>query len=184
MELTEIERHAKALMTAHGVGSLEFKFDGAKRRLGACLFQPCKSLNGTYWLPKQISLSKHYAVLLPAEELHDVILHEIAHALAGRNAGHGPLWKAAARKVGAKAQRCATPSASPQTSVAGVCTNPDCQKVVSNLHRLPQRVSFHRNCGRDFPLRWFKNGAMVRFNDMPAKYRDEYSRNYGRNVQR
>jgi hypothetical protein len=35
------------------------------------------------------------------EEMEDTILHEIAHALAGPRAGHGPLWKAHAIATGA-----------------------------------------------------------------------------------
>ena len=31
----------------------------------------------------------------------DTILHEIAHAIAGANAGHGPVWKAVAKRIGA-----------------------------------------------------------------------------------
>lgn len=178
MNLTEIERHAKALMTAHGVGSLEFAFDGGKRRLGACHFLRI----GNTTLPKRITLSRHYAVLIPKDEVHDVILHEIAHALAGHDAGHGPIWKAAARKIGAKDERCATPSARPVASVRGVCTNPDCEKVVSELHRLPQRVSFHSTCGSDFPLRYFKNGGIVSLNGMPARYQTEYRRHYAKDV--
>lgn len=41
-------------------------------------------------------------------ELRDTILHEIAHAIAGIKAGHGPVWRAVARKIGAKPQRVCT----------------------------------------------------------------------------
>lgn len=39
-------------------------------------------------------------------KLRDTVLHEIAHAIAGHKAGHGPAWKAIARKVGARPVRC------------------------------------------------------------------------------
>ena len=35
------------------------------------------------------------------EQIRDTVLHEIAHAIAGREAGHGPLWKVTARRIGA-----------------------------------------------------------------------------------
>ena len=35
------------------------------------------------------------------EQIRDTVLHEIAHAIAGHGAGHGPLWKATARRIGA-----------------------------------------------------------------------------------
>lgn len=140
MELHEIEKHAKALMTAHGVGSLAFEFDGAKRRIGATH----SVLVGNTWLAKKITLSRHYAVLLPKEEIHDVILHEIAHALAGHKAAHGPVWKAAARKVGAKPSRCTVPSARPAAPIEGRC--PKCDVKVSEHHRMPRAVYVHRTC--------------------------------------
>lgn len=37
-----------------------------------------------------------------AKEVHETILHEIAHALAGPGAGHGPKWREMARRVGAR----------------------------------------------------------------------------------
>ena len=35
------------------------------------------------------------------ESIQDTVLHEIAHALAAPEAGHGPLWKTVARRIGA-----------------------------------------------------------------------------------
>lgn len=166
MELHEIERHARALMTAHGVGSLAFEFDRGKRRLGSTRFVTI----GNTTLPQKITLSKHYAVLLPEDEIRDVILHEIAHALAGHKAGHGPVWKAAARRVGAKAQRCAAPSASPEATVIGRCD--PCGVVSSKGHRLPQRIYLHSACKR--ALTYYRNGAKVDLNDMPVKYQQRH----------
>ncbi len=42
------------------------------------------------------------------EQVRDTVLHEIAHAIAGPEAGHGPLWKATARRIGAtpRARAC------------------------------------------------------------------------------
>ena len=173
MELTEIERQAKALMTVHGVGYLEFAFDRGKRRLGATHILKI----GNASIPQKITLSKHYAVLLGMDELRDVILHEIAHALTPGH-GHNAVWKAAARKIGAKPERCAAPSAAPEHPIVGYCTKDGCGKVVVKMHRLPLRVSYHRTCGRDFPLRYTKNGNTVTLNSMPTRYRAEYNRSY------
>ena len=140
MELKEAEKQAKALMTAHGVGHIPFAFDNGKRRLGATHFRTI----GNTTLPIKISLSRHYVVLLPEDEIRDVVLHEIAHALAGKDAGHGPLWRVAARKVGAKAQRCAVPSARPAAPIEGRC--PKCDVKVSEHHRMPRAKYVHRTC--------------------------------------
>jgi hypothetical protein len=54
--------------------------------------------------------------------LRNTMLHEIAHAIAGHAAGHGPVWRAAARKVGATPERCGTKLAvSPVTLVSIAC---------------------------------------------------------------
>jgi len=167
MELHEIEKHAKALMTAHGVGSLAFEFDRGKRRLGCTHFVTI----GNTSLAKKITLSRHYAVLLPEDEIRDVILHEIAHALAGHKAGHGPVWKAAARKVGAKPKRCAAPSASPEASVTAEC--PECFRPLAAQHRLPQRIYVCR-VHRNRALTWKRNGVRVPVEEMPQNYRSRY----------
>ena len=35
-------------------------------------------------------------------------LLDVAHALAGGKAGHGPAWQAIARRIGCSAERCIT----------------------------------------------------------------------------
>ena len=42
---------------------------------------------------KVIQLGRHHAANDPPEQVTDTILHEIAHALAGTAAGHGPAWR-------------------------------------------------------------------------------------------
>lgn len=172
MELHEIEKQAKALMVAHGVGVLPFEFDNGKRRIGACHFKRI----GTTVLPTKITLSRHFAAILTPEELHDTMLHEIAHALAGHAAGHGPVWRNAIRKLGGKAERCKATAASPERAVEGTC--PKCGKVVSKMHRLPLRVYFHNICGKAYPLTWTKNGAMLSLSQMPTRYQSEYRRSF------
>lgn len=52
---------------------------------------------------KTIQLSERF--LCHGEQLYDTVLHEIAHALAGPRAGHGPIWKRYARQVEANPSR-------------------------------------------------------------------------------
>ena len=55
---------------------------------------------------RKIEISWPIARLNPREETMDTIRHEVAHALAGRGAGHGPRWKAACAITGARPTAC------------------------------------------------------------------------------
>ena len=88
--LDEVAKEARALMDAHGLEAWTFRFGARQRRLGACLAQA-----------KIIEIARWHAVRGEARDVTDTILHEIAHALAGAKAGHGPEWKAIAKRIGA-----------------------------------------------------------------------------------
>lgn len=170
MNLTEIERNARALMVIHGVGHLQFKFDGAKSRLGQTMFRVRgKGTSNELWTPVSISLSKHYAQLLPADEIRETMLHEIAHALTPGHQ-HNHVWKAKAVEIGAKPERCGRPSAEPVKVVEAKCHH--CNTSVHKQHRLPLRLYVHRWCGK--PLVWYRNGVEIDHMSMPAKYVERY----------
>jgi predicted SprT family Zn-dependent metalloprotease len=86
---------ALALMQQHGLQGWAFAFDGARRRLGSC-----------HYGQRTLTLSRPLTLLNPEATIRDTILHEIAHALTP-GAGHGPAWREAARRIGAKPQACA-----------------------------------------------------------------------------
>lgn len=95
-----IEAMARELMTEHrlpvtGPGAWVFRWDRSKTREGVCIFTR-----------RVISLSWPVAQIREMAESRDTILHEIAHALAGYEAAHGPRWKAMARKIGARPVAC------------------------------------------------------------------------------
>ncbi|MDT0181902.1 SprT-like domain-containing protein [Microbacterium sp. ARD31] len=88
-ELRDVRRWAEALLTLHLDASWTFGFDNAKRRAGLCDYQR-----------KRISVSRYLAARYDDDTNHQTLLHEVAHALAGATAGHGPQWKAQARELG------------------------------------------------------------------------------------
>lgn len=163
---------ARSLMNQHGLGHVPFEFDRAKSRLGSTRYMRTDLVN-----PIRITLSANYVDLLPESEIRDVILHEIAHGLAGHKAGHGPIWKAHARRIGCTAMRCATPSARPDGAYSGVC--PVGHEYP--IHRLPQRVKFCAESGckrrpyRDRVISVFRDGRPVWRWDMPERYQNEYA---------
>src|SRR5690606_6583187 len=72
-----------------------FQFDRGRARFGCCRFDS-----------KLITVSRALPLVNDEAECRDPVRHEIAHAIAGREAGHGPAWKDACRLVGAKPVRC------------------------------------------------------------------------------
>ncbi len=94
MRLNDAHSLALYLMAEHNLQHWTFSFDNAKRRFGVC-----------YKSKRKISLSRYFVEHNDVEDVTDTILHEIAHALCNER-GHGPAWKATARRVGAKPERC------------------------------------------------------------------------------
>ena len=88
-ELHRVRGWAEALIALHLDASWTFGFDNAKRRAGLCDFDR-----------KRISLSRYLAARYDDDDNHQTLLHEVAHALAGPAAGHGPAWKRIARDLG------------------------------------------------------------------------------------
>ena len=85
----------------HGLTALGWSagWDRARRRFGAC------------WPKrKRITLSRVLTEMNAEDQVHDTILHELAHALTferhGRVRSHGPEWKAIARSLGATPRAC------------------------------------------------------------------------------
>lgn len=85
---------AIALIRLHLDDSWSFGFDNAKTRAGLCNYTD-----------RRISVSKYLAARYQDDEIHQVLLHEVAHALAGTRAGHGPKWKAIAAGLGYEGKR-------------------------------------------------------------------------------
>jgi len=85
---------ANALIDLHLDRSWTFAFDNAKTRAGLCNYTD-----------KRISVSKYLAARYEDDEIHQVLLHEVAHAVAGTRAGHGPRWKAVAKELGYEGKR-------------------------------------------------------------------------------
>lgn len=93
-DLARVRIWAEALIRIHldplhGEGSWTFGFDHAKRRAGLCNYTA-----------RRISVSRYLAARFEDDEIHQILLHEVAHAMAGSKAGHGAAWKRIAREIG------------------------------------------------------------------------------------
>ncbi|MDQ0726374.1 SprT-like domain-containing protein [Microbacterium sp. W4I20] len=88
-ELDRVRIWGEALIRMHLDDSWSFDFDHAKRRAGLCDYTK-----------KRITVSRYLAARFDDDEIHQVLLHEVAHAMAGHTAAHGAAWKRVARDIG------------------------------------------------------------------------------------
>lgn len=139
MNASDIEIIAKTLMDRHGLHEWRFEWDRAVRRAGCCKYRY-----------KKITLSWHFVThnLHNVCEIIDTVLHEIAHALAGPGKGHGPEWRAACDRTGAKPERCydATVVVMPKGKWRAICGG--CGREFRR-HRQTRRQLHCRRCGPD-----------------------------------
>lgn len=93
MEIKDAIKLASDLMEEHGLflKGWDLKLNNAKRRKGVAVWSGA----GNY-----IGLSRHAIATRSYEQVRQIILHEIAHALLPLDANHGPKWKAKAREIG------------------------------------------------------------------------------------
>jgi predicted SprT family Zn-dependent metalloprotease len=93
-ESQKVRGWAEALIALHLDPSWSFGFDYAKTRAGLCNYTV-----------KRITVSKYLALRYDDDEIHQVLLHEVAHAIAGSRAGHGPQWRKVADEIGYEGKR-------------------------------------------------------------------------------
>lgn len=91
-QMTEMRNDGSVV--ADMLNGLELALDNGSRRLGACWFFGNKAT--------KISLAWKWMRDCPQDVLDDTMLHEIAHAIAGREASHGPLWQRVCKIIGAQ----------------------------------------------------------------------------------
>jgi len=109
-----------------------FKWNRGKRMLGQCCYTT-----------KTLSLSKFGVELNSEEEIQDVILHEIAHALVGPGHNHNRVWKNKAVSIGCNGTRTAKSATIVEPNYVGIC--PNCKKS-TNVYRIRKRKSACKEC--------------------------------------
>lgn len=117
-----------------------FGWDSAKRRLGVCKYEE-----------KRISLSRYFVDLHSVAEIHQVILHEVAHAIAGSEAGHGKKWKETATRLGYRHQKISGDEIGSATAkLVGTCPNGH----FVYRHRKPKTALSCSKCSSRFDRRF------------------------------
>lgn len=134
--LARVRVWAEALIRLHLDESWSFAFDNAKTRAGLCNYTA-----------KRISVSRHIALRSDDDEVHQTLLHEVAHAIVGPKAGHGPEWKRVAAELGYVGGRTHDgPVPHELAPWVGTCPNGH----VAYRYRRPTRVTSCGKCSRRF----------------------------------
>ncbi|BDS48718.1 SprT-like domain-containing protein [Rhodoluna sp. KAS3] len=116
-----------------------FAFDSAKRRAGLCNYTD-----------KRISVSRYLVDIHTLDETMQVVLHEIAHAICGKSAGHGKLWLRTAKQIGYRAEKFTGREIAEETAAwIGTCP----QGHTHYRYRRPARELSCGVCGRGFSKR-------------------------------
>jgi len=135
--LTWVEHKAHELFVLHHLDvAWSFGFDHAKTRFGQCDHRR-----------HRITLSRYLSSHGTPDEVEQVLLHEIAHALIGARAGHGSAWLAKARELGYRGGRThSADSASDHAKWLGRC--PKGHEVLR--FRRPSRAMSCAKCEKRF----------------------------------
>ena len=131
-----VESRARELFTEHGLHQWSFGWDHAKTRFGQCVHRQ-----------NRITLSRYLSQAASTDEVEQVLLHEVAHALAGVREGHGRRWLTIARGLGYRGGRThSSPAAIEHAKWAGHC--PAGHEVIR--FRKPSRPMSCAKCERRF----------------------------------
>ena len=135
MDYNDAAQLAETLIAEHGLRDWAFGFNRGKRTLGLCDYTS-----------KRIELSMYYVAHNAEDSVRDTLLHEIAHALAGDDAGHGPRWRAVCKRIGAVPKRLDRDAVMPKGHWVAVC--PGCGNRHSRFRRpMLGRQYFCSACG-------------------------------------
>lgn len=147
MDLVAAAKLAQTLMRDHGLVDWSFRFNTAKRQLGVCRYAT-----------RRIELSRHFVAANGEPAVRDTVLHEIAHALAGPEAGHGERWKAQCRRLGCAPERLDREAVMPRGRWRARCAG--CGQSF-HRHRRPMRGRTYacRRCGPERGRLRFEQGA-------------------------
>ncbi len=141
MDLNELGVIAGQEMIKHGLHGWSFGLTDAKRQLGVCKYRS-----------KRIEISEYYALNSPAQSVLDTLLHEIAHAIAGPAARHGPAWKAVAIRLGATPRACDDSHETVVKPGDWQATCPSCRKTFHRYRRPTTSSGYRCRCQDRSPL--------------------------------
>lgn len=124
MNINDIEKLTKEKLTEYNLNTWHVVIGNGRRLYGCCRYSK-----------KEIWLSLQFINSATDEQILDVILHEIAHALVGLGIGHGKRWKVEAKKLGAIPKSIVKGI---NIDMAWIATCSKCGKIFNRMKRTKQ----------------------------------------------
>jgi predicted SprT family Zn-dependent metalloprotease len=123
-----------------------FDYNYRVRDFGLCKYPKNRRIKGGI-----IELSAPFVILNDFDLIHEVLLHEIAHALTGPFHMHDTKWKATAKSIGAKPERLIYDAVMPRYKYRATC------EKCKNLFYRYRQVAYNRSvycpyCGKKYTL--------------------------------
>lgn len=148
MNLIEVKRQAQQLLNEHGLAAQGWTVDFNNRRgaAGVCRYRT-----------RRIEFSIPAMRLLSDAECIDTVTHEVAHAIVGGAAGHGPVWKAQHRAMGGSGRASVN---APEVAKAIAKWRAECKTsnaVLSYRNRLTSGMRNATCTCHSQPVRWIPN---------------------------
>lgn len=124
------------LIAQWGLDGWVFGWNTNKTRIGVCRHKSKRIELAIFRFENTVNSDLHLFI--------DTVKHEIAHALAGPRAGHGPVWKKWAVKVGAVPKACKRLKAKDPSKGAKwlLVDGSDNDKVVKSYYQQPSAKMF------------------------------------------
>jgi len=150
MEKFRAAQMARRLMSEFKLHKWGWRFgwlqSNARTTLGRCLFDQ-----------RIIKLNPNYVEMNNETNVENTIRHEIAHAICGFQAGHGPEWRTMATKVGArpnkytlKSEVKVRPANRQRKNWMAIC--PSCEAKIYRVRVKNKDGWYHKGCRGD--LKW------------------------------
>ena len=113
MNIVQVEKLANSLIQEHLGDEWKLRFTKSIKSFGQCCFNE-----------KVIELARVLCELNEYKHVHNVILHEIAHALVGYEHKHDEVWTAKHKELGGDGiPYCNHPDVLVKTRYVGICPN-------------------------------------------------------------
>lgn len=157
MDLGKLADVAAQKLAEYGLTGWTFGLADTRRRLGACKHRQ-----------RRIEVSEYYARNNPDAAVLDTLLHEVAHAIAGPAAGHGPVWKAVAVRVGATPRACDDSPATVVQPGDWRTTCPACNRTHHRYKRPKALTGYRCKCPARSPLAFSYVGDPAREPPVPV----------------